>query len=131
MTGMALNPVPVHLVMAERLVKPLPQVNVLDRLLIRRTPTVLFPAVNPGRDSVLEIFAVGMEVDRARALERFQRRDGSHQLHTIVRRMRLAAHEFLDVIAERENRAPAARSRIARAGTIRVNGHALLGHQSP
>jgi hypothetical protein len=37
--------------MAERLIEPLPQVDVLDRLLVRRAPAVLFPAVNPGCDS--------------------------------------------------------------------------------
>ena len=41
MTGMAFDPVPVHLVMAERLIEPLPQVDVLDRLLVRGTPAVL------------------------------------------------------------------------------------------
>jgi hypothetical protein len=45
--------------------------------------------------------------------------------------MRLAAHQLFFLIAEREDRTPATRAWIARTGTVRVNGHALIGHQSP
>jgi hypothetical protein len=72
-----------------------------------------------------------MKVDGAWPLQRFQRGNCCHQFHAVVRRLRLAAHQLLLMIAESENGAPAARARIARAGTIRVNGHVLLGHQSP
>jgi hypothetical protein len=61
MAGMALDPAPVHLVALDRGVEPLPQVHVLDRLLVCGLPAVALPAVNPLRDAVVDVFAVGMQ----------------------------------------------------------------------
>ena len=67
MAGMAVDPVPVHLVTRRAPLEPLPQVDVLDRLLVGGAPAVLLPAVDPAGDAVLEVFAVGMEFDRRTA----------------------------------------------------------------
>jgi hypothetical protein len=62
-----------------------------------------------------------VNVDETRPLERFQRRDRGHQLHAVVGGVRLAALELLLMIAEGENRAPAAGPRIAGAGAVGVD----------
>src|ERR1019366_8775454 len=61
-----------------------------------------------------------------RPLQCLKCRDRRHQFHTVIGGMRLAAVEFLFVIAESEDRAPAARPRIARTGAVGVDGDALL-----
>src|SRR5579872_2808001 len=43
MAGVALDPAPMHLVSVQRLVEALPQVDVLDRLLVGGAPAVLLP----------------------------------------------------------------------------------------
>ena len=110
----------------ERGVEPLPQIDVLDRLLVGGAPAVLLPAVDPAGDAAAHIFAVGVEIDRARALQGFQRRDRRHQFHAVVGGVRLAAVQFLFVVAERQDRAPAARPRIAGAGAVGVDRDALV-----
>src|ERR1700682_2474499 len=70
MAGVALDPVPAHLVLMQRRVQPLPQVDVLDRLLVRRTPAVLLPAMDPAGDALTDVLAVGVEVDGAGFFQR-------------------------------------------------------------
>ena len=118
---MALDPVPAHLVRLQRGVEALPQFDVLDRLLVGGAPAVLLPAVDPAGDALPDILAVGVEIDRAGLLQRFQRRDRRHQLHAVVGGVRLAALQFLLDIAEFQDRAPAAGPGIARAGAVGVN----------
>src|SRR6185437_14218065 len=57
MTGVALHPVPAHLVMAERGIEPLPQIDILHRLLVGGAPAVLLPAVDPASNAAAHIFA--------------------------------------------------------------------------
>src|SRR6266700_1270705 len=121
MAGMALDPVPAHLVRLQRRVEPLPEFDVLDRLLVRGAPAIALPAVNPGRDALPHILAVGIEIDLAGLLQRLQRRDRRHQLHAVVGGVRLAALQFLFDLAEFQDRAPAARTRIARTGAVGVD----------
>ena len=102
----------------QRGVEPLPQLDILDRLLVGGAPAVLLPAVDPAGDALPHILAVGGEVDDARLLQRFQRRDRRHQLHAVVGGVRLAALQFLFVVAELQDRAPAAGPGIARAGAV-------------
>src|SRR5471030_1593727 len=54
-TGMALDPVPAHLVLVQRRVQPLPQIDVLDRLLVRGAPAVPLPAMDPAGDALTHI----------------------------------------------------------------------------
>ena len=118
MAGMTLDPVPAHLVRFQRRVEALPEIDILDRLLVRRAPAVAFPVGNPRHDTVAQILTVGVDIDPARPLERLERRDRRHQLHAVIGGIELAAFEFLFAVAEREDRAPAPRTRIARAGAV-------------
>ena len=60
----------------------------------RGLPAVLLPAVDPGLDAVLHVLRVGVELDVAVALQRFERPDDGGQLHPVVGRRRLAAEEL-------------------------------------
>src|SRR5579863_7798407 len=97
---MALDPVPAHLMRLERGVEALPQLGVLDRLLVGRAPAVFLPAVYPAGDALTHILAVGIKIDRARLFERLERRNRRHQLHPVVGGVRLAALQFLFGVAE-------------------------------
>src|SRR6185312_8487087 len=126
--GVPLHPVPMHLVMAERFVEALPEVDVFHRFFIRRAPAVFLPAVDPRRDAAPEIFTVGMKIDGARSFERLQSRNRGHQLHAIVGGVRFAAFEFFFVIAESQYRSPATGTRVSGAGAVSIDGDALLAH---
>src|SRR5690606_24788211 len=78
-------------------------------------------------DAVTEIVRVRPEIDARGSFQRFEGRDGGHQLHAVVGRDGLAAGQLLAVRAGFEDCPPAARSRIPRAGTIRVDDHMRLG----
>ena len=108
----------------ERGIEPLPQIDVLDRLLVGGAPAVPLPAVDPAGDALTHILAVGVEIDGAGPLQRFQRRDRRHQLHAVVGGVRLAALQLLLDVAEFQDRAPAARPGIARAGAVGVDDDA-------
>src|SRR5258708_10173680 len=110
--------------------EPLPQVNILDRLLVGGAPAVALPLIGPGHDAVAEILAVGVQIDQAGPLERLERRDRGHQLHAVVGGVGLAALELLDPIPERQDRAPAARPGIAGAGPIRMDDDVRFAHSS-
>src|SRR6202171_2428360 len=119
--GVALDPMPAHLMLVQRCVEALPQVDVLDRLFVRGAPAVLLPAIDPAGDALTHILAVGVEIDRAGLFEGFQRRDRRHQLHAVVGGVRLAALQFLFDVAEFQDRTPAAGAGIARTSAIGVN----------
>src|SRR5262245_6309128 len=113
-------------------VEPLPQVGILDRLLLTGAPAVALPALDPRADTLLEILRIGMDIDDARTLQRLQRRNRSHQLHTVVGGRGLAAGPVLATRTRRQGRAPPAGPRIARAAAVRVDGDRGLGrHGSP
>src|SRR5262249_30494492 len=116
MARMPAHPVPTHRMRDERCVEPLPEIDVLDWLLVGGAPAVGLPFLDPGGDPVAQILAVGVKVDEARPLERFERGDGRHQLHTVVGRVLFTAGEFLLGLTEFEDRAPAAWAGIARTG---------------
>src|SRR6267142_6917460 len=124
--GVALDPMPAHLVLMPQPIQPLPQIDVLDRLFVRGAPAVLFPAMDPAGDALTHILAVGVEIDRARLLQSLQRRDRRHQLHAVIGGMRLAALQFLLDVAEFQDRAPAAGPGIARACAVSVNDDRLV-----
>src|SRR6266545_3334675 len=68
--GVALHPMPDNLVVAgDGGVEFPPQVLVLDRLALLRTPTVALPVRHPRHDAVADIRAVGMQVDDRRTGE--------------------------------------------------------------
>src|SRR5262249_38484775 len=93
-------------------------------------PAIAFPLVDPRQDAVAQVLAVRVNVDETGTLERFERGDRGHQFHAVVGGVSLATFQFLPVIAEGEDRAPAARPRIARAGTIGGDDDVRLAHPS-
>lgn len=91
MTGVALDPVPMDVMLRFRLLQPLPKIDILDRFFIGCAPPPRFPGRDPAGDAAPEILRVREEIDGARARQRFQRHDRGHQLHPIVGRERFAA----------------------------------------
>ena len=67
--GMARDPVPMHLMRAERRVEPLPQVDILHRLLVGGLPAVPLPAVDPARDAAAA--DTGCRCERSTSARRF------------------------------------------------------------
>ena len=55
---MALDPVPAHLMRLQRGVEALPQLDILDRLLVRRAPATWLPAQGATRDGLADRMAV-------------------------------------------------------------------------
>src|SRR6185503_21294383 len=69
MTGMALEPVPLDFVRNAQFIELTPQVLVLDRFPVCRSPVPRFPGRDPGRDPVPQILRVGKQLDLAGFLE--------------------------------------------------------------
>jgi len=101
-----------------------PQVGILHRLAVGGLPAVALPAVDPGLDPVLHVLRIGVEIDLARGLQRFQRADHRGQFHAVVRRRGFAAAQLLLAVARDEERAPAARTGVPLARAIGVDDDA-------
>ena len=82
----SLDPVPAHPVLRRQCVELAPQFRVLDSFAIGRFPAVALPAMDPGLDPVLHVLRVGIDVDVAFAVQRFERANDRGELHPIVRR---------------------------------------------
>src|SRR5688500_19653089 len=117
---------PLYTVPSQRFVEALPQIDVLDRLLVGGLPAIALPAVDPFHDAVAQILAVCVDIDQARTLERLQRRDRAHQLHPVVGSVRLAAHQFFGAVAEGEDCAPGPGAGTARPGAAGTDAHVRL-----
>ena len=94
---MALYPMPVHFVPGQRLLKCLPQLGILHRLLVGGAPAMTLPSMYPFGDTVAHVNRVCIERDGARPLERVERFDGGGQFHAVVGGGGLAATQFLAV----------------------------------
>src|SRR6266496_2310982 len=55
MPGVAAHPVPLYLMFGRELVELLPQVDILDGLLVGGAPAPALPVVDPGRDAFLDV----------------------------------------------------------------------------
>ena len=97
--GMALDPAPIDRVLRGQRIQALPEVDVLHRLLVGRLPAALLPVVDPRRDALAHVLAVGVKLHAAVALERGQRFDHGGEFHAVVGGERFAAPEFLLVRA--------------------------------
>ena len=64
MAAVALDPMPFDPVRRRGVDQLLPQLGILDRLPVRGAPAVLPPSVDPARDPVADINAVGVELRR-------------------------------------------------------------------
>src|SRR5579883_457765 len=115
---MAAHPEPFDLVRGHRRFEALPEIEILDRLLLRRLPAARLPGADPARDAIAQILAVGVDADAAGALQRFQRGDRRHHLHAVVGGLVGAARQLLLDGAVAQDGAPAAWPRIAAAGSV-------------
>src|SRR5262245_58466398 len=61
--GMAAHPMPAHAVSRHGRLEPLPEIDVLDRLLVGGAPAVALPLFDPRHDAVAQLLAVGVDVD--------------------------------------------------------------------
>src|SRR5687768_2243592 len=102
-----------------------PEVVILDCFLHGPHPAARFPSRNPFGDSFPQIFRIGKELDLARLFERFERADRREQLHSIVRRGRLATADFLAARARRQHCRPTPRPRIAETSAVTMDGDFL------
>ncbi len=84
MASMAFDPPPVDPVRPGCLKQFLPQLGILDRLLVRRSPAIFLPPENPLRDAVPHVDAVGAENNFAGAFQRFKRANSGEELHPVV-----------------------------------------------
>ena len=111
----------------ERGIEPLPQIDVLHRLLVGGAPAVASSSC--GSSSMMPSRRYWLSVCRSTVHGRLS---ASSAEIAAINSMRLlvvcglAALQFLLVVAERQDRAPAARPGIARAGAVGVDGDALL-----
>ena len=82
---MALDPVETDGVALAQREKPLPQVRVEGRLLVRLDPPTGPPALGPALlQGVNDVLGVGVELHLTGLLQRLQRRNHPGQLHAVV-----------------------------------------------
>jgi hypothetical protein len=79
-----LQPMPPDLVLCRYAVEALPEIHILHRFLVGRAPAIAFPLMNPAHHSACGIFAVRVQVDQARPLERFEGRGGISSIRLFV-----------------------------------------------
>src|SRR5713226_7696303 len=123
MPGVALHPVPGDTVRPGETIELLPQVHVLHRLLVGGAPAAALPLRQPFADALLHVLRIGVDLDPARRLERFQRADDRGELHAIVGRLRLAAEQLPFLTVNLQDRAPASPTGVALAGSVGVDTH--------
>src|SRR5215472_4213215 len=116
MAGMAADPEELDLMAFHGRLQALPEIDILDRLLVRGLPAIALPAVQPAGDPLLQIAAVGVKPHDGGTLQGLERGDGSHQLHAIVGGGPLPALELALMRACAQHRAPAAGAGITAAG---------------
>src|SRR5580704_4160708 len=92
--GMALGPLPFHLVLRHLLVKLMPEILIRNRLLTAGAPAVHFPLMNPLGDSMLDVVGIGHNLYFAGFLQCSQAFDGSFELHSIIGGLLFAAEDL-------------------------------------
>src|SRR5262245_1346466 len=98
----------------------LPQVSVEDGSLVAVSPTVTRPPLGDSADHLTnEVRRIGVQRNIAVALERPNRGDRRHQLHTGVRREAVTTRQLLPMTAVKQHDAVAAGSRVAEARAVR------------
>ena len=118
---MALHPMPLDPMPSGRFDQFLPEFGVLDGLLVRGSPAVALPIVDPAGDSIPNVNAVRMELHAARPLQRFEAANRREKLHAVVGRKRLAARDLSLFLAHPQERGPAAGPWVSPARAVREN----------
>src|SRR5882724_2850604 len=118
MTG---HPMPLDLVLGCQLIEPPPEILILHRFAIRRTPAARFPCMQPLRDAATYVLRVGVHARLHRALQRFESADHRRELHPVVGRHRFGTGQLLLALAEAQERGPAARPGVTAASPVRID----------
>ena len=124
-TRVTFDPVPFHIERSVERVEFLPKFLIEHRLFCRCFPAVLFPVVNPARDSVFDILAVDVHLDWESA-EPFgvvncsERADCGGEFHAVVRGEFFAATQFTSLAFRDDNASPAAHARISPASAVGI-----------
>src|ERR1700692_3771948 len=117
--GVALGPLPFHLVLRYLLVQLMPEILIRYRLLATGAPAVHFPLMNPLGDSMLDVVGIGHNLYFAGFLQCSQPFDGSFELHSIVGGLLFAAEDLALFAAIPEDAGPTAWAGIADARAVR------------
>lgn len=121
-SGMTFDPVPGDFVTGDCSIKSAPEVIIFNRFLILGAPTVTFPIPNPAGNTLTQVFGVGEEIHFTLFLQSSKCFNGSLEFHAIVGGGRGTAGKFTRMWAKLQDCCPAARTRIAMACAISVNG---------
>src|SRR5262245_55370416 len=127
---MASHPLEPHAMIFAELEEPAPQLPVRDHL-ARAPPAFRAPAFGPPlRDPVHDVLGVTDDRHLTALLEGLERLDDGEHLHPVVRRPLKPAGQFTTMFAVFEDGAVPARTGIAGAGAICVDGDGLRCHHS-
>ena len=100
----------------------LPEVAVLDRLLLGVLPAVPEPALVPLVPKAIDdVRAIAVDADATRVVQRAQALEGAADLHALIGRAGLRAGQLALLIAVDDDGRPAAGPGIARARAIAVD----------
>src|SRR6266581_4188228 len=122
MAAVAGHLVPRDIVPLDQLQQRLPEIAVLNRLLLRVAPAVGAPAEIPlVAEAVHNIRAVAVDCHGAAAGESAQALDGTGQLHALVGRVGFAAGQLDLVAVVDEDGGPAAGAGVTAAGAVGVD----------
>jgi hypothetical protein len=119
--GVSLDPAPFKPVTDSQRIEAAPQILIFHRLFDGSFPAAALPTMDPLTDAFLHILRIGIDTRADQLRERLQRLDHREQLHSVVRRGRLAAAQFCFDIAETQQGTPATGTRISTASTIRID----------
>ena len=123
--GVPLDPSKLDRVMFAEGEQSLPQLPVRHGL-PRPAPAPCAPPACPSlRDAVHDVCGITEERDGAPLLQRLEGLDGRHQLHPIVRRSAKPPGDLATMLAELEDGAVSARSRVASARPVCVHDDRL------
>src|SRR5210317_2643046 len=128
MTGVPLDPMPMHLMTGCRSVQSLPEILIGDGFSRCRFPTIFLPIGEPFGDSVFHINGIGKHMDGARTFQCRKPLNGSHQFHSIVGGFGITTDELFTMLAVLHQNTPATNAGISFACTVGIERDNLLSH---
>lgn len=105
----------------------LPEVHVLDRLVVGSPPTPSDPVGNPFGDAIDDVLGVRIDDQISRSVGIFEGFDRSGQFHAVVGRVSLATKVFCALAGIYYKYSPPTRARIRFTCTVGV-GNCLAHH---
>ena len=120
-SGVPFDPNPFDFMRRTERVELLPEIGVFNGLFVRCFPAVALPVVDPLADSFLHVLRIGVHAKARRLREGFERGNDRREFHPVIRRISFATPQLLFVRTDEQERAPAARPRIAPAAAVGVD----------